>query len=65
MKRYKITRVYRISAETKAAALALVNGEQASEYLAYEAATEDQPRTSGWKHAVKQQLEAIGRAIAR
>ena len=58
MKRYKITRVYRISAEDKAAALALVNGEQASEYLAYEAATEDLPRPGGWKYAAKPQPKA-------
>lgn len=57
MKRYKITRVYRVSAETKAAALDLLGGEQASEFLAYEAAAEEQPRSSGWGHAVKRQLK--------
>ena len=58
MKRYKITRVYRVLAETEAAALELVKGEQASEYLVYEAAAEDQPRTSGWRHPAKPQPKA-------
>ena len=56
MKRYKITRVYRVSAETKAAALELARGEQAAESLVYEAATEEPARSGGgWKPTLKEQ----------